>query len=681
MSYYSHSNISLRNLQKTAQLINKTPGANAKIPTTHYKLKKSAKTDNYSEIHIECSQCKIYSGVETKNVDKVHCSKCEMKLSRNKSNYFLFIRIEPQLKAIIDENMDKIMKYREKCQNSNDIIDIQSAKIYKNIDAKYPDSVLLPLVLNTDGAQQFKSTKKSLWPIQLYQNYLPPAMRYVPDNIVVVGLYFGEKKPNVSQFFLPFAQECQRIFKNNGLSVVYNNQKLNLIPFVTHCSCDLPAKSMVQEIMQYNGFNACGYCMHPGVLVKNKNNKNSSTVRYIRQENENIKLRSHEDMLRVMQQIVKRNNNNPIDGIKNISCMIGFKNFDLVHSFAIDYMHCVLLGVMKTLLNFWLSSSTKEIFHISNENLKMLDRRLLAIKPTSEITRKPRSFILERANFKANEYRSLLLYYLRFCLPGLLRMEFVHHFQLLSASIYILLQEKLSEEEITKAENKLIQFADEFEAKYGRNSVTMNVHLLRHIPNAVRNLGPLWAQSVFGFEANNGVLVKSANGSNRIVEEIAEKYILKRTMTLQQNKIITVSTCCTLTGSGKVITLNDLEQSVFDENEIVLLNGQIRAWNRITYNGKIYTSIKYKDTQSIDYFVNFVDDSLGIINFFFNYNETTYVLIEKFKICGQTDHLLEVDSTSSLFIQKIENIHRKFIFMRINNKIIVTRIPNYYEKT
>lgn len=90
-------------------------------------------------------------------------------------------------------------------------------------------------------------------------------------------------------------------------------------------------------------------------------------------------------------------------------------------------------------------------------------------------------------------------------------MQYVHHFQLLSAGIYILLQSKIDTEQISVAERMLIQFADEFETLYGIDSVTMNIHLLRHMSTAVRNLGPLWAQSAFGFEANNGVLVKSAN--------------------------------------------------------------------------------------------------------------------------------------------------------------------------
>ena len=38
----------------------------------------------------------------------------------------------------------------------------------------------------------------------------------------------------------------------------------------------------------------------------------------------------------------------------------------------------------------------------------------------------------------------------------------------------------------------------------GENGCTMNVHLLRHLPECLCNLGPLWAYSCFPFESMNG---------------------------------------------------------------------------------------------------------------------------------------------------------------------------------
>lgn len=60
------------------------------------------------------------------------------------------------------------------------------------------------------------------------------------------------------------------------------------------------------------------------------------------------------------------------------------KSYDFVKSTSIDYMHGVLLGIGKLLINLWISSThSKEIFSISNyveiigQRLK-LDHHLLS---------------------------------------------------------------------------------------------------------------------------------------------------------------------------------------------------------------------------------------------------------------------------------------------------------------
>lgn len=120
----------------------------------------------------------------------------------------------------------------------------------------------------------------------------------------------------------------------------------------------------------------------------------------------------------------------------------------------------------------------------------------------------------------------MLLYYLTYSLNGLLPRRYIEHFKLLSSAIHTLLLTSISMENINAAELKLERFSNEFEGLYGKENVTMNIHLLRHIANAVRHNGPLWAQSTFGFETNNGVLARVTAKTN-ILHSIAWKYIAR----------------------------------------------------------------------------------------------------------------------------------------------------------
>ena len=44
-------------------------------------------------------------------------------------------------------------------------------------------------------------------------------------------------------------------------------------------------------------------------------------------------------------------------GVKGSSVMLSLPGFDIIKSFPIDYMHCVLLGVVRRLLSSWFGST------------------------------------------------------------------------------------------------------------------------------------------------------------------------------------------------------------------------------------------------------------------------------------------------------------------------------------
>lgn len=65
-----------------------------------------------------------------------------------------------------------------------------------------------------------------------------------------------------------------------------------------------------------------------------------------------------------------------------------------------DYMHCVLLGVMNMLMTLWFDKTHRnEHFSISTK-AKEVDERLLNIKPPKFLTSFPRS-LTEVSHFKA----------------------------------------------------------------------------------------------------------------------------------------------------------------------------------------------------------------------------------------------------------------------------------------
>ena len=87
-------------------------------------------------------------------------------------------------------------------------------------------------------------------------------------------------------------------------------------------------------------------------------------------------------------------------GYKGSPVLALHPGFDIINGMVTDYLHCVLLGVSKTLLSIWLDpkNDNKE-FYIGKKQSRLLDERLAHIKVPDVIRRPPRC-LKERKHWK-----------------------------------------------------------------------------------------------------------------------------------------------------------------------------------------------------------------------------------------------------------------------------------------
>lgn len=503
--------------------LNSVPGSELKIPTAKVTMKKDAKLKYHFKHYIICAKCKFLT-------EDGFCPQCEFKTKKGKNNYFVYIPLKQQIEYFFRKYAKLIAEFLT-FNNSEEVSDFYNCDVYKKTKEKINENIL-PFTLNIDGGKIFNSSKGSLWPMQLTQLYLPPQIRYLPENVIVIGLYCALDKPNLGAIIKPFAEEMSNL--SNGINVYYDKNVLQCLPLIMFCACDLQALSPLQNIISIAGYNGCPVCEHPGESIKN-GNTNKKYVRYLAQS-EPAPIRTHSDCIEICHQIYSGIMPENTKGLKGISPMVGFKHFDLVNGFTTDWMHGSLLGVMKQLMDIWMGKrklyysddeKKKYIFKpLSIKHCKLLNDRLMALKPYNRLNYKPRSIIDHRAFFSANEYRNMLFYYLKFALKNILPQELIQHFELFSAATYTLSKSRITREEIRNAGEMLNSFANNFEKYYGANAVTMNVHLLRHYSDTVLNSGPLWVNSLFAFESNMGKLKRLKKSCVDVVETIAFNYCL-----------------------------------------------------------------------------------------------------------------------------------------------------------
>ena len=166
----------------------------------------------------------------------------------------------------------------------------------------------------------------------------------------------------------------------------------------------------MQNTTQFNGYFGCGFCLHPGTLVEKQVKYTVTATVYPDRE--------AKTMLLDMEEAVAHSKS--VRGVKGPSPLINMPHFDIAWGFVPDYMHAVLLGVIRQLTELLLNSSDKPYYCGSPNTMSVLEKRINDIKPPHLITRLPRP-LAECKHWKASEWRAWLLYYSLPVLNGVLK--------------------------------------------------------------------------------------------------------------------------------------------------------------------------------------------------------------------------------------------------------------------
>lgn len=147
--------------------------------------------------------------------------------------------------------------------------------------------------------------------------------------------------------------------------------------------------------------------------------------------------------------------------------------FGVISSVPLDYMHLILLGVVKRLITLWVKRPTK--VKLSLEKANKISKMLLTLRHScpSEFARRPRG-LFDYIHWKATEFRMFLLYTGPIVLRNVLKPEAYEHFILLHVAVTILVNENYIRDpnNITYANNLLNRFVAEFPNVYGQIYIT-----------------------------------------------------------------------------------------------------------------------------------------------------------------------------------------------------------------
>lgn len=355
-------------------------------------------------------------------------------------------------------------------------------------------SPLLSVSVGIDGIPITNSNTKSFWPI------LGKLDQLQSDTPFVIGIFCGKSKPADTLFLEDFVNEANELART-GVEI-----RGQFFEFrVSKILADAPARSFLKNINNHNGYSSCERCNQVGewygriVFPQTSNEKRTD--------------------LSFKNKLDKKHHR--ATGV----CVIENLDIGLVSQVPIDYMHNVCLGVTRKLFRQWVKGKIPH--KLSNSIILEMSKRLLSFRKfiPKGFQRLPRG-LLEIDNFKATEYRTLLLYTGVVCLKGLVSKNQYYHFLLLHCAMFILLSNKANIVEWNSvAKSLLSKFITEGIKLYGVEFAVYNVHNLLHLNEDARNFGNLDKASCFPFENFMQTIKRMLHSKNYPVEQVSKRII------------------------------------------------------------------------------------------------------------------------------------------------------------
>lgn len=425
-----------------------------------------------------------------------------------------------------------------------------------------PNEILLDF--NIDGVPISKSSQSCFWMI------LAKPYDFLFDEVFVVGVFHGYKKPNNFQDYL---KEFVNELKSLMMEFKFDNKNVDIK--IRSFICDAPARAAILGTKSHAAYFGCSKCCQEGLYIKNRMTFPETNARLRTDESFRNREDEHYHVSRSALEEL------PVD---------------MVDQFPLEYLHPVCLGIVKKMIKLWISAKilpSRDTLHVSE--------RLLSLSETqpTDFQRKCRP-ITDISYYKGSEFRTFVLYSGPFVLKDILTTEKYSHFLLLHVAIYILCGQSTALKYSSVAKDILITFIEEMAIIYGDEHIIYNVHNLLHIPDDVKIFGNLDNYSAFPFESFMSKIKEMLRKNNQPLAQICNRIYELRNAAFIKEKISKTSAPILKKGvniNGNVlyknVTINDLhfntniknQWMMTKDNKILRFVGAERINNEIYLNG------------------------------------------------------------------------------------------------
>lgn len=435
--------------------------------------------------------------------------------------YFLHIFLRNQLET-------HLPLYPETSWNDSNFnnLEICNSSEAKRIKSSYVDSTIkrYTLTLHVDEVAAGGSSKAQIFPIFFTINEM--SKKFMRQNFFLVGLFVGHKKPPVEIYLGPIVQELISLSENPIVWKFSNTIEVKSTFHLVAAIADAPMRAYLRNVRQFNHLNGCDWC-----LITAGTHQKAREYPILSREQIQAFRRKKQDFLDFENFLLGENDLPEMTRFRGLigpSPLLKLKDFDIVNGFSVEPMHCIILGIVRSIFyKSWLSGKLAGIVDPGqdrNSFKTQLGSRLKVIKVPSNLSRPPRE--LNQINYwKSAEYDSFLCYYFPCCSSGLFTKKVVNNTLCLARIYSILNSESISLDMVSEIRNLVDEFQSGVDKLYGKCQKTYNLHILSHLADSVSSLGPFANLSAYPVENQMGILKDKVRRSFNIAQNLVRVFL------------------------------------------------------------------------------------------------------------------------------------------------------------
>ena len=167
-----------------------------------------------------------------------------------------------QLRLLVNHNLNLLRQYQQQARNRTTVDegDIVRADVYQSLLHAHPE-FFVSVMIHADGIPLYKSKNCSAWPILGAVLELPPLARARSDNVLLLAIWIGKKKPDFGKILEKLSDQFSDL-KDIGIELDDQTMVKILFPMLMG---DMPALSAMAQFVEPHAYYACMFCDTRGI--------------------------------------------------------------------------------------------------------------------------------------------------------------------------------------------------------------------------------------------------------------------------------------------------------------------------------------------------------------------------------------------------------------------------------